>query len=68
VVSNLEPVALPADHELTIYRVVQEALTNTAKYANATPITVLASTSLRVRPSVTGWWACAIACTRCMAR
>lgn len=40
VVSNLEPVALPADHELTIYRVVQEALTNTAKYANANGVTV----------------------------
>lgn len=40
VVSNLEPVSLPPDHELTIYRVVQEALTNTAKYANASSVTV----------------------------
>ncbi len=40
VVSNLEPVTLSADHELTIYRVVQEALTNTAKYASASEVTV----------------------------
>ena len=36
----LEPVDLDAARELTIYRLVQEALTNIGKYANPTKVTV----------------------------
>lgn len=37
---NFEPVDLPESTELTIYRLVQEALTNIGKYANAKKIIV----------------------------
>ncbi|MDO5693764.1 MAG: CHASE3 domain-containing protein [Pseudomonadota bacterium] len=40
VITALEPVELDANSELTIYRLVQEALTNIGKYANATRVTV----------------------------
>ncbi len=35
IVTNLEPVELDETHQLTVYRVVQESLTNMAKYAQA---------------------------------
>jgi signal transduction histidine kinase len=38
--SSLEPVRLRAEGELTVYRLVQEALNNTAKYAQATLVRV----------------------------
>ena len=38
--TSLEPVDLNASTELTIYRIVQEALTNIGKYANANQIRV----------------------------
>ncbi len=38
--SALEPVSLSATSDLTIYRVVQESLTNIGKYAQATRVTV----------------------------
>lgn len=38
--AGLEPVTLGPDAELTLYRVVQEALTNIAKYAQARTVTV----------------------------
>lgn len=44
----LEPVKLSADGELTVYRFVQEALTNVAKYAEASRVDVL------LRPSEAG--------------
>ncbi len=37
---NLEPVELPEAVQLTIYRMVQESLTNIGKYANATKVLV----------------------------
>lgn len=40
VVSDLEAVELDSDAQLTIYRVVQESLTNASKYAQAKEITV----------------------------
>jgi signal transduction histidine kinase len=40
VVSELEPVALSEEAALTVYRVVQESMTNVAKYANASEVTV----------------------------
>jgi signal transduction histidine kinase len=41
--SSLEPVRLRAAGELTVYRLVQEALNNTAKYAQATLVQVSVS-------------------------
>jgi signal transduction histidine kinase len=38
--STLEPVRLRASGELTVYRLVQEALTNISKYAQATEVEV----------------------------
>jgi len=38
--SELKPVSLPSSGELTVYRLVQEALTNTAKYAKASRVQV----------------------------
>jgi signal transduction histidine kinase len=43
--SSLEPVQLRAAGELTVYRLVQEALNNTAKYARATLVQVSVSTT-----------------------
>ena len=40
-VTALEPVELDANSELTIYRLVQEALTNIGKYAQASKVTVV---------------------------
>lgn len=40
IVAELEPVPLPARTELTVYRFVQEAFTNIAKYAQATEVRV----------------------------
>ena len=40
VVTRLEPVQLGKDKALTVYRLVQEALTNCSKYARASRITV----------------------------
>ena len=40
VVSDLQPVHLSASADLTVYRLVQEALTNIAKYAKATELSV----------------------------
>ncbi len=39
--SDLDPVTLNADGQLTIYRMVQEGLTNIAKYAQATEATIV---------------------------
>lgn len=44
VVDRLEPVDLGAAAQLTVYRLVQEALTNVAKYAKATQVTVTLGT------------------------
>jgi signal transduction histidine kinase len=41
VTTDLDTVELNADAELTVYRVVQESLTNISKYAHATEITVV---------------------------
>lgn len=41
---TLQPVELPADSELTVYRLVQEALTNIAKYARARRVEVKLAT------------------------
>lgn len=38
--TELKPVRLPASGELTVYRLVQEALTNVSKYAKATRVQV----------------------------
>lgn len=38
--SNLEPVDLPESAQLTIYRIIQESLTNIGKYANANHVVV----------------------------
>ena len=38
--TSLEPVQLPDAAQLTVYRMVQEALTNIGKYANATKVIV----------------------------
>jgi signal transduction histidine kinase len=40
VTTDIANIHLPDDHELTVYRVVQEALTNVAKYAGATAVRV----------------------------
>jgi signal transduction histidine kinase len=40
-VVGLDGVRLPAQHEIALYRIVQEALTNIAKYANAKNVSVL---------------------------
>lgn len=40
IVQDLQAVSLSADDQLTVYRVVQEALTNTLKYAQAKQLTV----------------------------
>jgi len=49
----LEPVELPESHELTIYRLIQEALTNIAKYSHAVRVDIaLASDEERVTVSV----------------
>jgi signal transduction histidine kinase len=40
VATNLEPVDLDEAHQLTVYRLVQEALTNVAKYAEARHVEV----------------------------
>jgi signal transduction histidine kinase len=40
IVARLQPVALNKDAELTIYRVVQESITNISKYARATEVQV----------------------------
>lgn len=40
VVDKLEPVELGPASQLTVYRIVQEALTNIVKYANASRVTV----------------------------
>ena len=45
--THIEPVTLNKDAQLALYRLVQESLTNVAKYANATRICV----HLRVHPS-----------------
>lgn len=37
---NLEPFSMARDRELTVYRLVQEALTNAAKYAHASAVFV----------------------------
>jgi signal transduction histidine kinase len=51
--SQLEPVTLPSDAELVIYRVVQEAITNISKYAKARQVWItLAETDGRVEVSV----------------
>ena len=38
--TNLEPVELPPAAQLTVYRMVQEALTNIGKYAQASKVLV----------------------------
>ena len=38
--TDIADIKLPADHELAVYRIVQEALTNVAKYAGATNMRV----------------------------
>ncbi len=38
--TDIEDITLPNDHALTVYRIVQEALTNIAKYAAATEVRV----------------------------
>jgi signal transduction histidine kinase len=38
--TDLADIKLPDDHELAVYRIVQEALTNAAKYAGATHVRV----------------------------
>jgi signal transduction histidine kinase len=43
--TSLEPVRLRPSGELTVYRLVQEALTNITKYAHATEVEVLLSSS-----------------------
>jgi signal transduction histidine kinase len=51
--SDFQPVQLRPSGELTVYRLVQEALTNTAKYAHANQVQVrLASEGGQVRVSV----------------
>ena len=51
--STLEPVQLRASGELTVYRLVQEALTNISKYARATEVEVrLGSSNGRIHASV----------------
>lgn len=40
IVTNLETVALGESAQLTVYRLVQESLTNIAKYANATKVDI----------------------------
>ncbi len=40
VVTNLEPVELDESSQLTVYRLVQESLTNIGKYAQASQVTV----------------------------
>ena len=39
--SDLQPVSLPPECELTVYRLVQEALTNIAKYAKARSVHIV---------------------------
>lgn len=51
--SQLQPVTLPPDAELAIYRVVQEAITNISKYAKAQQVWIeLAETDGQVEVSV----------------
>lgn len=53
VVCALEPVALPPQAELTVYRLVQEAITNIAKYASASQVWISLDTrAARVEVSV----------------
>ena len=40
VTTDIADIQLPADHELAVYRIVQEALTNVAKYAGPTDVRV----------------------------
>ena len=48
--ADLQPVRLPDGGEITIYRLVQESLTNIAKYAKATEVWVTPAPRRRPRP------------------
>ena len=60
VITQLEPVRLTASADLTVFRLVQESLTNIAKYAQATEVQVTlqdrgAMASITVRDNGTGF-------------